>query len=78
MKHKRNLFIIFCISVVVSVLNFFIAHDIIVSSSLAKVFEILFTTIVVFVLLVVLYTLKNGIVFLFRKIRKKPNQKNPI
>ncbi|AWG25192.1 hypothetical protein [Flavobacterium kingsejongi] len=55
MKHKRNLGILFLISVVLSLLGFFSDSDLVVSSMVTKVIEIALIAIVIFIVLAILY-----------------------
>ncbi|WP_306353974.1 hypothetical protein [Flavobacterium sp. '19STA2R22 D10 B1'] len=77
MKHKRNLFIILLLSIVLSVIVFFLSSDLIVSSTSAKIFEILFTVVIWFIILTILYIIKNILHITFKKATTKMSQKKP-
>ena len=76
MKHKRNLAILFLISVVLSLLGFFSDSDLVVSSMVTKVLEIVLIAIVIFIVLAILYLIMSFMLKTSTRVLTK-NKKKP-
>ena len=76
MKHKRNLGILFLISVVLSLLGFFSDSDLVVSSMVTKVIEIALIAIVIFIVLAILYFIMSFMLKTSTRVLTK-NKKKP-
>lgn len=76
MKHKRNLGILFLISVVLSLLGFFSDSDLVVSSMVTKVIEIALIAIVIFIVLAILYFIMSFMLKTSTRVLAK-NKKKP-
>lgn len=72
MKRSKIIFLLFLISLSMSLLGIFSDQDVVVSSTFTKVMEVTFVTLIIFIVLLILYYVLRKT---FSQVKKlKPNQ----